>query len=372
MSTLRVEVVSVDAVLEHPNADKLELAQVADWLCVVGKGQFKPGDLAIYFPIDSVLSEETEARIFKESKVKLHHRRVKTARIRGTVSQGLLTDVARFPEIKKPTPGLDVAELLGVTKYEPKQDLDLKNGTGAVKKGTKKQSNPHFRKYTDLENIKWYGKMALVEGEEVVMTEKIHGTSARAGWVPAVADTLWKKVLKFFGRLPEYEFVYGSRNVQLQNGNPLKSTYYGTDVWADWCKKYSIDALLKPGELVFGEIYGAGIQKGYAYGNEFTGERRFCVYDVQYNGRWLSHDELVNFCLVRNLPMVPVLYRGPFVQEALTYSTNGPSTLCDRKLQPVREGCVVRPVIEREAPGLGRVVLKSVSADFLMLPVNDE
>lgn len=370
MSTLRVEVVRVDEILPHSNADKLELARVADWVCVVGKGQFKAGDSAIYLPIDSVLSEETEAAIFRDSKIKLHHRRVKTARIRGLVSQGLLTDLPRFPSLSTAKVGDDVAGVLGVTKWEPKQDLDLKNAAGAKKKGTRKATNPNFRKYTDLENIKWYGRMALQEGEEVVMTEKIHGSSARAGIVPAVADTWWKKVKKLFGLLPSHEFVFGSRNVQLHNGNPRGVvSYYGEDIWGRWVADYSIANMLSPGEMVFGEIYGDGIQKGYAYGHT-NGARRFAVYDVQKDGKWLHHDELTEWCRVRGLPMVPVLYRGPYSKQALDAATNGPSTVCEPHLQPVREGAVVRPVQEREAPGLGRVVLKSVSADFLMLPVN--
>lgn len=368
MSSLKVEIVAVDEILPHSNAERLELARIADWVCVVGKGQFKAGDAAVYIPIDSVLSLETEALIFKDSKVQLKNQRVKTIRIRGLMSQGLLTDTARFPQLAKCKVGDDVAEKLGITKFEPKQDTELKNASGA-KKGTKKQTNPNFRKYTDLEHCKWYGRMALVEGEEVVMTEKIHGTSARAGWVPAVADTLWKKVLKFFGRLPAYEFVYGSRNVQLQNGNPKGITsFYGDDVWAEMCKQYNLVTKLGPGEVVYGEIYGAGIQKGYEYG--LRDHRAFCAYDVQKDGQWLSHVELAQFCAMRGLDMVPTLYFGPYTKEALESATNGPSTLCEATQQPVREGCVVRPIKEREAPGLGRVVLKSVSEAFLTLPVN--
>ena len=36
-------------------ADKIELAYVLGWQCVVNKGQFKPMDLAVYFEIDSFL-----------------------------------------------------------------------------------------------------------------------------------------------------------------------------------------------------------------------------------------------------------------------------------------------------------------------------
>ena len=90
MNDFRVEVVEVDEVLEHPNADRLEIAKVKGWQCVVGKDSFAAGDKGIYIPIESILPEELEAKIFGTSKVKLSKHRVKTIRLRGAVSQGLL------------------------------------------------------------------------------------------------------------------------------------------------------------------------------------------------------------------------------------------------------------------------------------------
>ena len=51
MSELIVEVVEIEDVLEHPNADRLEIAQVKGWACVVQKGLFSRGDKAVYLPI---------------------------------------------------------------------------------------------------------------------------------------------------------------------------------------------------------------------------------------------------------------------------------------------------------------------------------
>ena len=63
----KVEVVAIDAILEHPNADRLEIAQVKGWNCVTGKGVFKPGDKCLYIPIDSVLPADLEAYLFPEA-----------------------------------------------------------------------------------------------------------------------------------------------------------------------------------------------------------------------------------------------------------------------------------------------------------------
>ena len=66
MSTLKVEVTKIDAIERHPNADRLDLAVVKGWNCVVGRGSYRSGDLCVYIPIDSVLSEDLEKRLFPE------------------------------------------------------------------------------------------------------------------------------------------------------------------------------------------------------------------------------------------------------------------------------------------------------------------
>ena len=61
-------------------------------------------------------------------------------------------------------------------------------------------------------------------------------------------------------------------------------------------------------------------------------------------------------------PLVPVLYRGPFSEAALLEHTSGATVLGGKHL---REGVVLRPAVERESAELGRVILKSVSGDYL-------
>ena len=79
--------VYVDEVLPM-NADRLECARVGGWNCVVGKGEFKKGDIAIYFEIDAKLPEVEPftSMEFLASK----HFKIKTQKIRGIASQGLL------------------------------------------------------------------------------------------------------------------------------------------------------------------------------------------------------------------------------------------------------------------------------------------
>ncbi len=362
MSTLRVEVVEIRALLPIPNAHSLELAMVEGWQVIVGKGQYQPGDLAVYFPIDAVLSEETEKILFSpDSKVKLHRRRVKTVKIRGVISQGLLgaiTDLA----LSGISAGTDVAERLGVTKYEPPERFEPPVGKHGKKRSP--PVNPNFQKFTDIENVKWWPNL-FAPGEVVSITEKIHGTNFRCGWVKAIANTWWKRVKKFFGKFPEYEFVYGSRNVQFM-GN--YKGYYSSNVYAETVEAYNLKEKLLPGEVLYGEIYGSGIQKGYNYGCK-EGVRKLAIFDINKDGVYQSSLFVTIFCQKLELPRCPVLYHGPFNPEVLAEQTRGPSVLAPE--QRVREGCVVRPEIEEQ--GLhGRKILKSISPEYLLKNQDNE
>lgn len=87
MSLFKVETVQIDEVSAHPNAERLDLCRIKGWTCVSAKGNFKTGDLAIYIPLDSVLRPELVTKLGIE---KMYHKRIKTAKLRGIVSQGLL------------------------------------------------------------------------------------------------------------------------------------------------------------------------------------------------------------------------------------------------------------------------------------------
>ena len=101
-------------------ADRIELAHVLGWQCVVNKGQFQPMDIGVYFEIDSFLPIRPEfefmrATSYKKSDVMGEGFKLRTMRFRGEISQGLLLPLSQFPQIPAETEiGTDVTELLGV------------------------------------------------------------------------------------------------------------------------------------------------------------------------------------------------------------------------------------------------------------------
>lgn len=377
ISNFAVRVERIVSIESHPNADRLELAQILDWRCVVGKGEFKPGDLCVYFPIDSVLPENVESAIFGEnSKIKLDKHRVRTIKLRGAISQGLVTkvDLWRKGQANAPKEGDDLTTYLQVKKYEPPTRSIPGQMQGSA--APKKYVNPNFKKYTDLENAKNYPNVFQPD-DMVVVTEKIHGTNFRAGWVPFDANTFWRRVKKFFGLAPEWEFVYGSRNVQLQDRGTKHKTWYqqqdlsAPNVYAEIVDMYRLREHINKGDVLYGEIYGEGIQKGYSYGLPARDQRHDLVaFDVMRNGNYLDWDDFnlaVNGMVVLR---VPVIYYGPFQSaDAMKRFTVGAS-----KLDPatkVREGVVVKPMREQTHPMLGRKILKFISEEFLLKDQSD-
>jgi RNA ligase (TIGR02306 family) len=233
-----------------------------------------------------------------------------------------------------------------------------------TQKATRKHQNPNFNKYTDIQNLKHYPEL-FKPTDIVVVTEKLHGTSARYGWVPTVTDTLWKKIKKFFGKLPAYEFCYGSRNVQIHNKSNYGGYYgqddTGKDVYTKIAMQNALEVALYLGEEVYGEIVGAGIQTGYSYGHA-PGQHTFFAYDAKINGRWLDYHEFVNFCVNRDICTVPFLYKGPFDKEYISSLRNGDSMIGGQK---VREGIVVQSEKEEKCV-IGRKILKYVSDEYLL------
>lgn len=359
MSTLKASVEKVAALSSHPNADRLELATVLGWQCVVQKGRYKEGDLVVYIPIDSVLPEELEAKIFgPDSKVKLHNHRVKTIKLRGAHSQGLVVEPTDLGI--SGSEGDDVTAKLGITKYEPPLP-GFQSFNGSSKR--KKVENSNFKKYTSIENVKNYTKLFKPE-DDVVITEKIHGTNFRAGWVPFEANTLFKKIKKLFGFAPKHEFIFGSHNVQLDLdllSKPEDNVYAWAVVQHDLMNK------LQKGEVVYGEIYGPNIQKGYHYGKKDK-EKGLVVFDIQKDGKYLDRQEFLNAIEAIGVSIPPTVFKGQFGAADLNKLVDGDSLLDPS--QKTREGVVIKPAKENTCYA-GRKILKAINPEYLLKDPTD-
>lgn len=175
-----VKVVQIDSLHEIVGADKIEAARVGGWTVVVQKGLYKPGDKALYFEIDSCLPlsdsrfEHLRERGVKVSDGKEYHR-LKTIKLRGVVSQGMLMPVGEFRDEVYAGALSETDTLttrLGIVKYD---DIDpvATRGAGAV------GSFPtHVVRKTDSERIQnLFHNWDEIKRYEWLPTEKIDGCS---------------------------------------------------------------------------------------------------------------------------------------------------------------------------------------------------
>jgi len=359
----KVEIFEIKEILPHSNADRLEFALIEGWTCVVGKGQFQVGNLALYIPVDSVLPDDVENILFPPgSKITLHKHRVRSIKIRGQLSQGMLVTPEQIG-IYEYKVGDSFAEKLDIRKYEPPEPKFQSNTSG--NQVSKKNKNPYFKEYTDIQHFKWY-KNLFEQGEIVFVTEKIHGCNFRAGWVPFVPRTFWDKVKYFLKITKPYEFVYGSRRVQLQYKKKYKG-YYDDNIYLEMVKKYDLEKRIPEGYVVYGEVYGDGIQKNYNYGC-VKGERKLALFDIQEVGKdyntYLNTNHFQDIVEYWGLPKVPVLYEGPYEANLIHRLANThPSTLCSE--QKIKEGVIIKPAYETQSIA-GRKVLKYISDSYYL------
>lgn len=313
-STHKVEVVPV--VLEkHPNADSLSIVRVFGYTCIVRTQDWEGKTRGAYIPPDSIVPDTPDFSFLGGK------RRIKVSRLRGILSQGLLWPVDEATPL-----GEDVAEKLGVTHYERPMDIS-KVTYGEEEKGP--MGIPTY----DLES--WYRYPDVFQGREIIITEKIHGASAkylflegrmwagsRRTWKKEAADNMWWRILR------ENTWIEG------------------------WCRTH-------PGCTLFGEIYG--YVQDLRYGH-LPGTFSFRAFDVmESDGRWKGGYEF-HYNQERGLVRVPILYIGMYSEEILRSHIDGPTLLGGEHL---REGAVIRTMTEEWSPLVGRLHLKAVSAEYL-------
>jgi RNA ligase (TIGR02306 family) len=116
---------------------------------------------------------------------------------------------------------------------------------------------------------------------------------------------------------------------------------------------------------VVGEVFGGAVQTGFDYGLKAPEFRVFDVY-IGYRGRgfWLDDKVLDNFCNLTGITRVPLVYRGPYSRELARKLANDPESALPN-VKHVREGVVIKPVVERRDPVLGRVVVKTRSDAYM-------
>lgn len=387
MANFEAPIVKVSAIEKHPNADRLEIAVVLGFRCIVPIGKFKINDLVVYIPEASIVPEWLikELGLWDHEKNQgmlagSNHDRVKIVKLRGVFSQGLLYPLG-YNEEGLPflnvngkardlfyhegetlhmtvLEGLDCAEALGITKWEPPIPTHMSGQVANV--------FGHTVRY-DIENIQKYPNV-LENGEPVSVTEKIHGTLICIACDPTLDhNDLFQRetIIASKGLLSKgLGFQWTEENRDNLYVRAFKNHFLNEDglVWSS-IRGYSRSHGSVPVHI-FGEVFGQGVQD-LQYGLKGTTLRVFDVFvGGPKDGEFMSPQEREKFLEFIGLEPVPELYRGPFSMEVIEKYRDGKEFVSGNNSH-VREGVVIQPMFPRTDRKIGRVILKAVSPDYL-------
>jgi RNA ligase (TIGR02306 family) len=315
-------VVRVLSVEKHPNADRLGLVTISldgttpyQYKIINSLGQFAAGDTAVYVGPDAVvpITEGSPFRFLSErldAKGKTRYR-VRAARIRGLYSPGLLVGVLSTGAEGQAV-GTDVSAALGVTNWSDDNEAtaSAKSGQSAMSKMRAKDIYPVY----GVTNLKKVPNL-FTEDDDVIITEKIHGTNFRFGYggrprfYYGTHRTNLSDNRGWFTRFTDYWF----RGLSRTNRKP------GFDnVWAAAVTGMDLQRRCKeaPEYIFYGELFGSGpggkaIQPGFNYGFKSLQLQIFDVYYPEMSA-WLSPEEVQWLCADMDFPTVVTVYAGPF------------------------------------------------------------
>lgn len=299
-------------------ADNIELAIVSGWHSIVKKGQYNVDELVIVATTDAVIPVAISDTMGVTGYLR-KGQRVRTVKLRGVYSECLIVSMDILAWSDDVNEGMDMMDILQIYKYEPPVKM-VEMSVGGRK--IKYAQNPNFHVYYKFPNFKNVPDL-FTEEDEVTITRKLHGTNSRYGIVRNKKISLWDRVRKFFGnKWAGFEYVVGSHNVE--KGSDSQG-YYDTNVWRtvadeykikeklwDYVKSYHSPERLGSGVIIYGEIYGHGIQKNYDYGLK---DIKFAGFDVEINGEYKDFISERGIFQTLGLPTVEVLYRGNWSKE---------------------------------------------------------
>lgn len=339
-------------------ADKIVVAQVDGWECVVQKDEFQIGQHIVYIEVDSIVPERPEFEFLRPRKF-----RVRTIKLRGQVSQGLVLPLSILPNGTGCDLGDDVTDALGIKKYDPEAQQEAK----LLSKQPKTPKSAFARFFM---RYKWYRKLFLKskrkggfpewiaktnetriqnlttlfetvrdQGVEFSVTEKMDGQSA---------TYYLRKVSR-----RKYEFGVCSRNIHLET--PDDSSYWMV------AKKYDIENALK---RLIGD-YDTIVLQGEICGNQIQGNKyhvngyELFAFNLIYPDHKCTTAEIKQMLESFGIQSVPIVEEGKKVPntiaELVEYSKGNSVVRNGQK----REGIVMRNAQRN-------ISFKVINPDFLL------
>jgi len=325
-------------------ADRIELAHVLGWQCVVNRGQFQPMDTAVYFEIDSFLPIRPEFEFMRTSSYRKtdimgEGFRLRTMKFRGQISQGLLLPVSQFPEIPKDVEvGTDVTELLSVKKWE----IEERATTGGTVIGNLPYDIPHTDETRVQENPELIQAFA---GLDYYISTKMDGSSHSIG-------------------IDENGFHVTGHNYEYKDDSA--SFFY--NLVKERCYREKMERFMMEHGLktltIQGELCAPGIQRNRLR----LAKPEWYVFTIREDGKRVGLNKMQDICKELGLTAVPIEEVGndlpsryPTV-ESLLERADG-----DYPNGGKKEGIVIRPVEPVFCPLISASLsMKVVSNTYLL------
>jgi RNA ligase (TIGR02306 family) len=359
MSEWHPSVVKIEKIQKHPNADNLSIATVlGDYPVIIKTGQYNIDQHVGYLPLDTVVPDVNEYHFlspkqyekFEENgeikqriigpkytvgSVPEKYRTIKAKRILNIYSMGMIVDCPQGLNL-----GDSLVDTLSLSKKIEEEEDNIPNAKKTRGANAEKAPIGWQIPYYDIEGLRKY-IACLNEDEEIVLTEKIHGSNAA---FCHDGEKLWVKSRNFYKKMDE------------------------DDPWWDIAIRYDLanKLALHPMKVFFGEMYGQ--VKGFRYdciliGGAMHSKIRFFDVLEAKSSLFFGYDEFKNITKELDLDTVPELYRGKWLGKEEMYPYAEGTTVLGGK--HVREGFVLRTVQERFEPKLNsRMVIKLVGEGY--------
>ena len=339
----------------HGNADNLEIGKVGSYQVVVQKGLYKDGQEVVFAPEKSILSGKIKEE-FEKYLVGPEKNRVKAVRLRGEISTGIIIPNKLIENLNQIPLNCDISKELGIIRYEPPIPTQL---AGKVKSFSMPFVGSH-----DCEHVGVYVN-DLIDGERVVITEKVHGSQ-----------------FILAHNVSENETIVSSKGL-LKSGLTIEmseeNTYWiaaGNDGVVEKIRTNFTNGVVQ----VFGEVIP--VQSGYSYGQTKPTVRLF---DIRVDGESIPYDMVPED--FKSL-WVPIVFDGTLTldkKEVVIYSDvekgihktkldyllpksivdlcKGNELVSGNEVH-IREGVVLRPYVDRMARDGTKLRLKIINPAY--------
>jgi RNA ligase (TIGR02306 family) len=351
MAFFGVTIETIDTIGPIEGADRIQQATIngLPFVFVIGKDSFKSGDIVLYFPIDSIIPPALAEKLGVAGKLAGKSKdRVKTIKLKGVLSQGIVGPFKLLEPFLIERWGVDwatkgielkpseITEWFGVTKYEPPAILE---------KGANLKPLPAGLSMYDIEGVDRHQNIfALLKNQPIYVSEKVEGSNFS---VTFTGEQFFVNQRRF-----TIEPIEGNEHTWWKVAREQGLMDLAKTIYAD----------VNVPVTIYGEMTGPGIQ-----GNIYKiPQHQVYVFDIKIGDKFMDATKFLEVTSKHNVLTAPNL--GIFdnidvflAGKTIIQASNGESKI----YKTLREGIVIKPLVEQDIHSFGRLILKQRDPIYL-------